>query len=300
MNYLISIVGPTAIGKTRLSIALAKHYNCEILSADSRQFYKEMYIGTAVPNDDELTSVPHHFIQNRNIHENYNVGQFEKDALQLLNKLFKKKNIMVMVGGSGLYTDAVLKGLDFFPNIDGSIRLKLSQELQNKGIESLQKQLEKLDPETFHVIDIHNPHRIIRALEVCLGTGNKYSFYKNMPKEPREFIPIKIGLDATREITYKRIETRVDVMINNGLLEEAKSLYPYKDLNALQTVGYRELINYFDGNCNLEFAISEIKKNTRRFAKRQNTWFKKDTDIQWFDYTTDIKSVIAYIDNNIV
>ncbi len=299
MNYLISIVGPTAIGKTSLSIVLAKHFACEILSADSRQFYKEMCIGTAVPNTDELTQIPHHFIQNRSIHKEYSVGQFEKDALQVLDTLFKKTNVVLMVGGSGLYVDAVLTGLDYFPKIETHIRESLNKQLKKKGLESLQSQLEKLDPETYKEIDIQNPHRVIRALEVCIGTEKKYSYYKNKPKTPRNFIPIKVGLDADREVIYQRIEDRVDNMLKEGLLKEAESLHQHKELNALQTVGYRELFSFFDDEFTLDFAISEIKKNTRRFAKRQNTWFKKDTDIQWFDYTTDLLEIIAFIKNKI-
>lgn len=299
MNYLISIVGPTAIGKTSLSIELAKHFNCEILSADSRQFYKEMSIGTAVPNIDELEQVPHHFIQNRSINEEYSVGQFEKDALHLLKQLYKKKEFAILVGGSGLYVDAVLKGLDYFPEMPKSIREQLNEELLNKGITHLQKQLKELDRETYQIIDKQNSHRIIRALEVCLGTGKKYSFYKNKQKEPRHFHTIKIGLDADRAIIYERIEERVDIMIEKGLIEEAKLLYPSKKLNALQTVGYRELFAHFDGDYSLDFAISEIKKNTRRFAKRQNTWFKKDSDIHWFDYTTDSLEIVNYIERKI-
>lgn len=299
MNYLISIVGPTAIGKTSLSIALARHFGCEILSADSRQFYKEMQIGTAVPNKNELAVVQHHFIQSRSIHEDYSVGQFEKDAIQLLEALFIKTNIVVMVGGSGLYIDAVLKGLDYFPAVASSIRKQLNQQLIDKGIDSLQKQLKELDPETYETIDYQNPHRLIRALEVCLGTGKKYSFYKNKPKKSRNFVPIKIGLDANRDFIYQRIEKRVDLMLEEGLLDETKLLYPHKKLNALQTVGYRELFSYFDDDCSLDFAISEIKKNTRRFAKRQNTWFKKDEEIRWFYYPFNLEKIVSYVEESV-
>ncbi len=294
-KYLITIVGPTAIGKTNLSIAVAKHFGCEILSCDSRQFYKEMLIGTAVPSDDELAQVPHHFIQNRSIHKEYNVGQFEKDALTLLDQLFEKNNIVVMVGGSGLYIDAVIDGLDYFPEVDSNIRKELNQHFEKDGIDTLQAQLEYLDPETYQTIDIQNPHRVIRALEVCLGTKKKYSYYKNKPKTKRNFTSIKVGLNADRKIIYERIEKRVDKMLKEGLLEEAKNLHHYKNLNALQTVGYRELFNYFEGDFTLDFAISEIKKNTRRFAKRQNTWFKKDKEIHWFDYKTKTEEIINFV-----
>jgi len=295
-NYLITIVGATAIGKTSLSIALAKYFNAEIISCDSRQFYKEMKIGTAVPSDKELSEAIHHFIQNKSIHDEYNVGQFEKDALAKLEQLFKKNNIVVLVGGSGLYVDAILKGLDYFPKIDTHIRKNLNIRLEKKGLENLQTQLASLDPETYKKIDEKNPHRVIRALEVCLGTEKPFSFYKNQPKAKRNFISIKIGLDAKREIIYQRIEQRVDIMIKEGLVEEAKKLYKHKKLNALQTVGYRELFQYFDEDFTLDFAISEIKKNTRRFAKRQNTWFKKDTEIKWFDFMENYDEVIKFVE----
>jgi len=294
-NNLITIVGATAIGKTSLSIALAKHFDCPIVSCDSRQFYKEMKIGTAVPNEGELAAAQHYFIQNRSIHDDYSVGQFEKDALALLADLFKTHTTVIMVGGSGLYVDAVLKGLDYFPDIDPEIREQLNEQLKVDGIQTLQAQLEYLDPETYSNIDIQNPHRLIRALEVCLGAEKTYSSYKNQPKTPRDFKSTLVGLDAPRELIYKRIEQRVDLMLKEGLLEEAKGLLPHKKSNALQTVGYRELFSYFEGDFTLAFAISEIKKNTRRFAKRQNTWFKKNKDIIWFDFSEDYQEIIGQI-----
>ncbi|WP_299123581.1 tRNA (adenosine(37)-N6)-dimethylallyltransferase MiaA [uncultured Tenacibaculum sp.] len=298
-NTLITIVGATAIGKTALSIKLAQHFGCDIISCDSRQFYKEMSIGTAVPDADELASATHHFIQNRSIFEDYSVGQFEKDTLAKLDELFQKNPIQIMVGGSGLYVDAALKGLDYFPDVDPNIRVNLTKELEEKGIESLQNQLKGLDTETYNSIALDNPHRLIRALEICIGTNNTYSSFKNKPKTPRNFQSIKIGLTADREIMYNRINQRVDIMINNGLMEEAKELYPHKKLNALQTVGYRELFEYFDGNFTKEFAIEEIKKNTRRFAKRQGTWFRKDKNIIWFDFQDDTQHIIQEIENKI-
>lgn len=295
MNYLITIVGPTGIGKTKLSIQLAQHFGCEILSCDSRQFYKEMRIGTAVPSTEELQTVKHHFIQNRSIFEGYSVGQFEKDALKKLDELFVQKNTVVMVGGSGLYVDAVLNGLDTFPDVSKKTRDNLIEKLNQEGIESLQQLLSKLDAETYQKIDIQNPHRVIRALEICLETGEKYSSFKNKDKPNRNFTAIIIGIDADRKLIYKRIEDRVDLMMQDGLLNEVKTLYSYKELNALQTVGYRELFDYLDGKFSLDFAVSEIKKNSRRYAKRQNTWFKRKRDIQWFDYQTDMKSIIEYL-----
>lgn len=295
-NYLITIVGATAIGKTALSIKLAQHFNTDIISCDSRQFYTEMTIGTAVPSPEELNAAKHHFIQNRSITDDYSVGQFEKDALEKLDELCLKHQVVIMVGGSGLYANAVLEGLDYFPEIDNQIRINLNEKLQKEGLNSLQNQLKALDPESFNTIEIENPHRIIRALEICIGTGKTYSEFKNKPKTIRNFIPIKIGLTADREIMYARINKRVDIMMEEGLLKEAKRLYPFKNLNALQTVGYRELFTYLDGNCSLEFAVEEIKKNTRRFAKRQVTWNKKDSDIIWFDFETSSSEIIKKVE----
>ena len=290
---LITIVGPTAIGKTALSIHLANHFSTEIISCDSRQFFKEMTIGTAVPSDEEMKEIPHHFIQNISIQESYSVGQFERDALKKLHELFKKYDTVIMVGGSGLYVDAVVKGLDDFPEIDPSIRDVLNSRLKEEGIKNLQQQLKQLDFESYKTIAVNNPHRLIRALEICIGTGKTYSSFKNRPKKIREFESIKVGLSANREVIYDRINLRVDLMINAGLINEAKHLLQFKELNALQTVGYRELFSYFNGNCTKNEAIEEIKKNTRRFAKRQITWFKKDQTIKWFDYQTPIDEIIS-------
>lgn len=295
MNTLITVVGPTAIGKTALGIKIAQHFKSDIISCDSRQFYKEMNIGTAVPDKEELAAAKHHFIQNRSVFEDYNVGSFEKDALQKLDELFKENPIQIMVGGSGLYVDAVVKGFDYFPDVDPKIRENLTEELNTYGLPSLQKKLKKLDPNTYQTIAIDNPHRVIRALEICIGTGSPYSSFVNKEKKKRNFNTVKVGLRAEREIIYNRINHRVDIMMENGLLEEAKTLYPNKDLNALQTVGYRELFQYFDGNWELEFAVSEIKKNTRRFAKRQLTWFKRDENTIWFDYKDDFSTIITSI-----
>ncbi|MBK5208569.1 MAG: tRNA (adenosine(37)-N6)-dimethylallyltransferase MiaA [Flavobacteriaceae bacterium] len=294
-NYLITVIGATAIGKTALGIQLAKHFKTEIISSDSRQFYRELKIGTAVPSAEELIATPHYFIQNKSIFDAYNVGQFEKDALKKLEGLFSKNNIVIMVGGSGLYTNAVLEGFDDFPEVNPEIRLKLNKQIENGEIEILQKQLKDLDSDSYNTIEIENPHRLIRALEICIGTGKPYSSFKNKNKVKRNFIPIKIGLTADRELMYERINKRVDLMLEEGLLEEAKKLYPHKELNALQTVGYRELFDYFDGKYSLEIAVDEIKKNTRRFAKRQVTWNKKDPTIHWFDFETAPSEIIKKI-----
>ena len=305
MNYLITIIGPTAIGKTALSIALAQHFGCDIISCDSRQFFKEMKIGTAVPSDEELAAAPHHFIQNKSIFESYSVGDFEQEALTKLDELFQKNNIQIMVGGSGLYVDAVLKGFDDFPDIDNSVRDEINAKFDSLGIEYLQEQLQKLDSEYYTKLStenpqtLQNPQRMKRFVEVCIGSRKPYSSFIGKRKNVRNFTPIIIGLEADREIMYNRINQRVDIMLNEGLLAEAQSLYPNKHLNALQTVGYRELFDYFDRKTTLEFAIEQIKMNTRRFAKRQITWFKRTENVSWFDYLTDRKEIITTIESQI-
>lgn len=296
-KYLITVVGPTAIGKTAMAIQLAQHYNCEIISADSRQFFKEMAIGTAVPSSDELAAAKHHFIQNISIFADYTVGDFERDAIAKLDALFKTNDYTVMVGGSGLYIDAVLKGFDDFPDIDPDVREQIKSRYEAEGITYLQEELKRLDPVHYENVAKENPQRMMRALEVCIGSGKPYSSFLNIKKNSRSFIPVIIGLEADRELMYSRINQRVDIMVQQGLIEEAKALYPNKNLNALQTVGYRELFSYFDGECTQDFAIEEIKKNTRRFAKRQMTWFKRTNGTAWFDFTTPASDIINYIDN---
>lgn len=305
MNYLITIIGPTAIGKTALSIALAKHFGCDIISCDSRQFFREMKIGTAVPSDEELAVATHHFIQNKSTFESYSVGDFEQEALTKLDELFQKNNIQIMVGGSGLYVDAVLKGFDDFPDIDDSVRTEINAKFDDLGIEYLQEKLQKLDSEYYQKLQtenpqtLQNPQRMKRFVEVCIGSGKPYSSFIGKRKNVRNFTPIIIGLEADREIMYDRINQRVDIMLNEGLLEEAQTLYPNKHLNALQTVGYRELFDYFDGKTTLDFAIEQIKMNTRRFAKRQITWFKRTENVSWFDYLTDRNEIIKNIESQI-
>ena len=305
-NFLITIIGPTAIGKTALSIKLAQHFNCDIISSDSRQFFKEMKIGTAVPSEEELAAAKHHFIQNKSIFENYSVGDFEIETLQKLDELFTTNNVQIMVGGSGLYVDAVLKGFDEFPDIDFSVREEINSKYDELGIEYLQSTLRELDLEYYTKLETENPQTLVnpqrmkRFVEVCLGTGKPYSTFLGKRSIKRDFIPIIIGLQADREIMYDRINQRVDIMFKEGLLDEVKQLYSHKDLNALQTVGYRELFDYLDGKTTLEFAIEEIKKNTRRFAKRQITWFKRTENTTWFDYKTDIKNIISSIESKIL
>ena len=292
---LISIVGPTAIGKTSLSIDLAKAFETEIISADSRQFFREMTIGTAVPSSEELAAAPHHFIQHISVEDAYSVGDFERDALQKLEQLFQRHNKVIMVGGSGLYVDAVTKGLDEFPEIDPQIRISLNDLFAAEGLPGLQRQLSQLDPEYYSEVDTENPHRLIRALEVSLGTGRPYSSFRQKKAAQRPFKSVLIGLTADREVIYDRINRRVDLMMEQGLLEEAKALAGKKHLNALNTVGYKELFAFLEGRCSLEEAVEEIKKNTRRFAKRQLTWFRKNPEIHWFDHTTPTEEIIDMI-----
>ncbi|WP_255571007.1 tRNA (adenosine(37)-N6)-dimethylallyltransferase MiaA [Apibacter sp. ESL0432] len=283
-KILWSIVGPTGIGKTALSIELAKNLKTEIISCDSRQFYKELKIGTAAPSLEELSLVPHHFIGNLSIAQDYSVGDFEKDALRKINELFNKYDQLIMVGGSGLYEKAVNEGLDNFPDIDTKVREDLMVEIQEKGLSYLQEELKKNDPEYYSQVDYNNPQRVMRALEIFRGTGKPYSSFRKNLVEKRNFTSVKIGLTAFRDLIYDRINKRVDLMMEKGLLEEVISLQSYRHKNALQTVGYKELFDYLDGNSSLEFAVSEIKKNSRRYAKRQLTWYRRDESVNWFDY----------------
>ena len=297
-KYLIAISGPTAIGKTALGIALAKHYETEIISCDSRQFYKEMYIGTAVPTPSELQSAKHHFIQHISIHDTYSVGHFEKDAIAFLTSCYEQYDDVIMVGGSGLYANAVLKGLDEFPEVPLHLRKQLNTAYAEEGLLPLQKQLKALDPKTYNTIALDNPQRVIRALEVCISSNKPYSSFLNKKKVTRNFIPISVGITAPREVIYQRINKRVDIMVEEGLVKEVEELIPFKKLNALNTVGYKELFEYFEGKMTLSEAIELIKRNTRRFAKRQLTWFKKDTDTIWFDYKTPVETVIKAIEQH--
>lgn len=292
---LICVVGATAIGKTSLSIALATAFNTEIISADSRQFYSSMNIGTAVPSAQELEAAPHHFIQHKSIFDSYNVGDFEREALLKLDTLFSEKSTAILVGGSGLYVDAVVNGLDHFPDIDKQIREALNTQLDNDGLAFLQQELMRVDPLYYKTMDTENPRRVIRALEIYRATGKPYSSFLKDRAANRNFKTLYVGLTAERPIVYQRINKRVDIMLENGLLEEVKQLRAHKNLNALQTVGYRELFQYFDGTLTLEKAVEEIKKNTRRFAKRQGTWFRKNKQIHWFDYTSKSDDIVRFI-----
>jgi len=296
MKKIIAIVGPTASGKTALAVSLAKKLKTEIISADSRQFYQEMAIGTAIPESEELTAVKHHFIQHKSIFEPYTVGDFEQDFLQLTEKLFQTQDTVVLVGGSGLFINAACQGLNDLPGRNDEIRNMLTLELNKNGLSGLQQQLQALDVDYYRKIDRQNPHRLIRAIEILQQSGGKkMSELQQQKKAKRHFKTIYIGLNTERQKLYDRINKRVNLMMQKGLLEEVKELYPYKDLNALNTVGYKELFQYFDGQIELDFAISEIKKNTRRFAKRQLTWFRKNQAIHWFDIDYDFDQIVELI-----
>ncbi len=283
---LVVIVGPTAIGKTDVGIMLAKHLDTEIISADSRQIFKELNIGTAKPSNKQLADVKHHFISNKSIHDEYNASKFEFEVIALLNELFNKHQYVVMVGGSGLYIDAVCRGIDDIPSPDREIRDNLIKQHEEEGIEGLRLLLKKLDPAYYKAVDLKNPNRIIKALEISILTGKPYSSFLGRKHKKRDFSIQKIGLNADRDELYDRINKRVDIMIKQGLIDEAQKLYPlYKEkgLNALKTVGYKELFDHFEGLTSLEEAISLIKRNSRRYARRQITWFRKDKDIRWFN-----------------
>lgn len=296
---LVVIIGPTAVGKTALSIEIAKEFKAEIFSSDSRQFYKELNIGTAKPTAKELKQVKHHFISNLSISEEYNATKFETEALLELQKYFNSKEIAILCGGSGMYINALIDGFDEnLPTADEQLREELNKRLVNEGIESLQNELKILDPEYYAVVDLDNSKRLIRAIEVCKLSGEKYSDLRKGIKRERDFDVIKIGLDMERPILYNRINRRVDLMIEHGLIEEAKSVLKYRGHNALKTVGYIELFDFFDGLKTKEEAIEKIKVNSRRYAKRQLTWFKKDKDIKWFQQN-DKTEIIQYIRNRI-
>ena len=291
---IILIVGPTAIGKTKLSIELANALNTEIISCDSRQFYKELKIGSAPPNAKELAAVKHHFIHHLSVTEDYNAGEFEINAIAKIKELHKTKDTIIAVGGSGLYIDAICKGFDKMPEIPDQIRIKLNLKLKEKGLMWLQNEVKKVDPNFYTICDQQNPQRLLRALEIFIATSKTFSSYKSATPKERPFEIIKIGLTTEREILYKRINTRVDKMLENGLLEEVESLIPFQKKNALQTVGYKEIFAFYNNECTLEKAVENIKQNTRRFAKRQLTWFRKDKNTTWFE-TKQISKIKMFI-----
>lgn len=280
---LIVITGPTAVGKTSYAIDLAKKYNTDILSVDSRQFYRELQIGTASPSEEELAAAPHHFIGNLSIHDYYNVSIYEQEALALLNKLFKEHDKVIVVGGSGLYIDALCNGIDELPDADDNLRKEIKKNFEEQGISYLQKEVLRLDPEFYNIVDQSNYKRLQRALEVCLATGQTYTSQRINTKKSRPFKISKFVLNMDREVLYHRINQRVDQMVEMGLIDEAKSMHPYRDLNALNTVGYKELFKHFEGDISLEQAITDIKTNSRRYSKRQVTWFKRYEDYEWIE-----------------
>jgi len=300
MSRLIVITGPTAVGKTNVAIEAAKALNTEIISCDSRQMYREMRIGTAVPSAEELAAVPHHFIGNLSIHDYYNVSMFEQDCLQLLDQLFLKYPTVVMTGGSGLYIDAVCKGIDDFPAVDPELRRTVAGWLETGGIEYLRRQLKMLDPQHYAKVDLRNHKRIMKAIEVSLQTGKPYSSFLTSQERIRPFDIVKIALNRPREELFERINRRTTLMMEEGLLEEARALYPYRHLNALNTVGYKELFSCMDGEYDLGTAVELIRRNTRRYAKRQLTWFARDREMIWMnmeELRSNVKKMATSLQN---
>ena len=293
-NLLVILLGPTGVGKTDLSIEIAKYFKTEIISADSRQIFKELTIGTAVPSIDNLNEIKHHFIQSHSVKDYYSIDRFEKEVLNTLDSIFVKTNIAIMTGGSMLYIDAVCNGIDELPDPDPDLRDELNKQFEKDGIEGLRIQLKKLDPDYYETVDLRNPKRLLRAIEVCLTTGKPYSSLRTSTKKERPFKIIKIGLNLPRDILYNRINQRVDKMIEEGLVEEALQVFPFRHLNSLNTVGYKELFDYFEGNTDIATAIDLIKRNTRRYARRQLTWFRKDKDITWFQPDQN-EEIIQYL-----
>jgi tRNA dimethylallyltransferase len=297
-KHLIVIAGPTGIGKTPEGIKIALHFNTEIVSSDSRQIFRELEIGTAVPSPEELAMVKHHFVHSHSIFDNYNASRFETEALTLLEKLFLTHNTVLMTGGSMLYIDAVCKGIDQMPDADPELRANLEAQLKEKGLENLRRQLKKVDPDYYSKVDIKNPARIIHALEISLMTGKPYSSFRSNPQKKRPFSITKIALDCDRKELHNRINSRVDKMMEAGLEDEARRFYQHKQLNSLNTVGYRELFAYFDGEISKEKAIELIKRNSRRYARKQLTWYRKDQEMNWFE-PGQTEKIIAFIENQI-
>jgi tRNA dimethylallyltransferase len=295
---LVVLTGPTGIGKTAVAIKLAKYFNTEIVSSDSRQIFKELRIGTAVPTKQELSAVKHHFIQSHSITENYNASKFESEAILLLTQLFKNHDLIILAGGSMLYIEAICKGIDYMPDADPEIRTGLKRELENDGIEGLRLKLKKLDPEYYKVVDLKNPNRIIHALEICLMTGKTFSSFRTNSTKNRPFDIIKIGLNCNRNILHDKINRRVDLMVKDGLEEEARSVFPQKHLNSLNTVGYKEWFSYFDGEISRDKAIELVKRNSRRYARKQLTWFRRDSEMKWFE-SNQTEQIIKYIETKL-
>ena len=294
MKTLIVIVGPTGVGKTALCLEVAERLGTFIINADSRQIFRDIPIGTAAPTAEEQKRVKHFFVGKLHINDYYNASMFENDVIELLDKLFGEKDNIIMSGGSMMYVDAVCNGIDDIPSVNESIRQQVKSLYEADGLDIIKEKLNKLDPEYFEIVDKNNPKRVIHALEICLSTGKTYTSFRTNTKKERNFRIIKIGLNRDRDELYSRIDKRVDLMIENGLMEEAKQMYPYKELNSLNTVGYKELFNYFDGNCTLDEAIFKIKSNTHKYCRKQLTWFKRDKDIHWFN-PDNVEEIIKYI-----
>ncbi|MBC6368565.1 tRNA (adenosine(37)-N6)-dimethylallyltransferase MiaA [Algoriphagus sp. AK58] len=297
-KFLILVVGPTAVGKTDLCLKLAKKFNTEIISCDSRQFYRELSLGTAKPSPEELKQIKHHLIDSLSIEEDYDVRKFEQDSLRILEELFKTKKVVIMTGGSGLFADAVVKGLDEIPAVDPDIRGEIIEEYESRGLEWLQGEVEKSDPEFYAQADRFNPQRLMRALEVFRGTGLKFSSFRIKKKIERSFQTVKIGLNRDREELYQRIDLRMDEMIGRGLFDEADALFGKRHLNALQTVGYSEIFGFLEGKYDRKEAIRLLKRNSRRYAKRQLTWFRRDSEIRWF-HPNQEEEIIRWIEDQI-
>jgi tRNA dimethylallyltransferase len=293
-NSLIVIAGPTAVGKTGVSVQMAKKLGCDIISADSRQFYKELSIGTAKPTEDEMSGVTHHFIDFMSVQEEFSAGKFELAVMDLLPKIFYKTNRVIMTGGSGLYIQAVCEGMNDIPDVDPTFRKDLYKELDQHGLETLVEELKVKDPDYYHAVDINNPQRVIRALEICRGSGRPYSSFRQDQKNRRDFQIVKIGLDREREDLFRRIDERIEKMIERGLFDEARRNYPFRHLNALKTVGYKEIFEYIDGKYDYNEAVRLLKRNSRRYAKRQLTWFRKDPEFEWL-HPEDLKSILTII-----
>ena len=298
-SLLVVLTGPTAVGKTALSLQVARHFGTEILSADSRQLYREMRIGTAVPSPTELEQVKHHFIGNLSVHDYYNASRYEEEAIALLRELFRQHQVVVLCGGSMLYIDAVCYGIDDLPVVDAQIRNELTTLYETGGIEALRISMKKLDPEYYATVDLRNPKRLLRALEICIMTGKPYSALRTHTRKTRDFTILRIGLNCDRSLLYDRINRLVDAMVEAGLEEEARSLHPWKSLNALNTVGYREWFDYFEGITNRETTIEKIKSNTRLYARKQLTWFRKYSSMHWFD-SADTGKVIPFIETQVL
>jgi tRNA dimethylallyltransferase len=295
---LLVILGPTGVGKTNVSLQMAEHFGCPIVSSDSRQFYRELKIGTAAPTEEQLSRVKHYFIGSHSIHDEYNSGQYEKDAVELLDELFKEHQVVMLVGGSMMYIDALCNGMDDIPNVDTETRAAWQQKYADYGLEYLQDKLKRLDPVHYDQVDLQNPKRVIHALEICSMTGNPYSDLRTGVRKLRNFNILKVGLNRPRPELYERINARVDAMMEEGLLEEAEKYYPFKHLNTLNTVGYKELYQYLDGTWTLDFAVNMIKQDSRRYAKRQMTWFNRDKEILWF-HPEELESKLELVFQNI-